>query len=67
MYVVYRRSKEEMPARAEEVEHAEEEGIEFKLLCNPVRIIGDDQGRVVGMECVRMELGLSLIHIWSGL
>jgi glutamate synthase (NADPH/NADH) small chain len=46
-----------MPARVEEVEHAEEEGIEFKLLCNPVRIIGDDKGNVVGMECVRMELG----------
>ena len=57
VYVVYRRSKEEMPARVEEVEHAEEEGIEFKLLCNPVRIIGDDKGCVVGMECVRMELG----------
>jgi glutamate synthase (NADPH) small chain len=57
VYVVYRRSKEEMPARVEEVEHAEEEGIDFKLLCNPVRIIGDDDGKVVGMECVRMELG----------
>ncbi len=57
VYVVYRRSKEEMPARAEEIEHAEEEGIEFNLLCNPVRILGDEHGHVVGMECVRMELG----------
>ena len=57
VYIVYRRSKEEMPARVEEVEHAEEEGIEFKLLCNPVRVIGDENGRVVGLECVRMELG----------
>ena len=46
-----------MPARVEEIEHAEEEGIEFKLLCNPVRILGDEHGHVVGMECVRMELG----------
>ncbi len=57
VYIVYRRSKEEMPARVEEVEHAEEEGIDFQLLCNPVRILGDDKGRVIGMECVRMELG----------
>ena len=57
VYIVYRRSKEEMPARVEEVEHAEEEGIEFKLLCNPIRVIGDDNGCVVGLECVRMELG----------
>ncbi len=57
VYIVYRRSKEEMPARVEEVEHAEEEGIEFKLLCNPVRVVGDDKGCVVGLECVRMELG----------
>ena len=57
VYIVYRRSREEMPARVEEIEHAEEEGIEFKLLCNPVRILGDEHGHVVGMECVRMELG----------
>ena len=57
VYIVYRRSKEEMPARVEEVDHAEEEGIDFQLLCNPVRILGDDKGRVIGMECVRMELG----------
>ena len=54
VYIVYRRSKEEMPARVEEVEHAEEEGIDFQLLCNPVRILGDDKGRVIGMECVRI-------------
>ena len=57
VYIVYRRSREEMPARVEEIEHAEEEGIEFKLLCNPVRILGDEPGHVVGRECVRMELG----------
>jgi glutamate synthase (NADPH/NADH) small chain len=46
-----------MPARAEEVHHAEEEGIEFRLLNNPVAILGNEQGRVVGLECVKMELG----------
>ena len=55
--IVYRRGREEMPARAEEIEHAEEEGIEFHLLCNPQRILGNDRGRVVGIECIRMELG----------
>ncbi len=55
--IVYRRSRTELPARAEEVDHAEEEGIVFKLLNNPVRILGDDGGNVVGMECIRMELG----------
>jgi glutamate synthase (NADPH/NADH) small chain len=55
--VVYRRSKVEMPARAAEIHHAEEEGIEFFLLTNPVRYLGDDKGHVVGMECLRMELG----------
>lgn len=55
--IVYRRSRAEMPARAEEIHHAEEEGIEFMLLTNPKRIIGDAKGRVVGIECVRMELG----------
>jgi glutamate synthase (NADPH/NADH) small chain len=54
---VYRRSRNEMPAREEEIENAEEEGIEFRLLTNPVRILGDDQGWVRGMECIRMELG----------
>lgn len=55
--VVYRRSRAEMPARAAEIHHAEEEGIEFFFLTNPVRYLGDDKGRVVGMECLRMELG----------
>ncbi|MHA1961257.1 MAG: NADPH-dependent glutamate synthase [Candidatus Thorarchaeota archaeon] len=54
--IVYRRGREELPARGEEVHHAEEEGIIFKLLTNPVRIIGKD-GHVVGMECISMELG----------
>lgn len=55
--VVYRRGKEEMPARAEEIHHAEQEGIVFNLLCNPVSIQGDDQGNVTGITCIRMELG----------
>ena len=55
--IVYRRGREEMPARAEEIHHAEEEGVEFQLLTNPVRILGDDDGWVRGMECVRMRLG----------
>ncbi len=57
VYIVYRRSEEELPARAEEVHHAKEEGVQFDLLCNPVRILGDDKGWVSGMECIRMELG----------
>jgi glutamate synthase (NADPH/NADH) small chain len=66
VYIVYRRSMEELPARREEVEHAEEEGIEFRLLCNPVEILGyhnpenardPKNGFVKGMACVRMELG----------
>ena len=66
VYIVYRRSMEELPARREEVEHAEEEGIEFRLLCNPTEILGynnpDDardpkNGFVTGMTCVKMELG----------
>ena len=57
VYIVYRRSMEELPARAEEVHHAKEEGIIFKLLNNPVQILGDEQGRVKGLECVEMELG----------
>lgn len=56
-YLIYRRGREEMPARNEEIKHAEEEGVEFKLLCNPVRYIGDDNGWVKAVECVRMELG----------
>ncbi len=55
--IVYRRSREEMPARAAEIHHAEEEGIEFFLLTNPVRYFGDEKGRLTGMECLRMELG----------
>lgn len=55
--IVYRRSMEELPARREEVEHAMEEGIIFKLLTNPVRVLGNEEGWVSGMECVSMELG----------
>ena len=57
VYVVYRRSEEEMPARREEIHHAKEEGIEFLFLNNPVKILGDDKGRVRAMECIKMELG----------
>jgi glutamate synthase (NADPH) small chain len=57
VYIVYRRSQEELPARHEEVENAEEEGIIFKLLNNPTRIIGNDKGEVAALECLRMELG----------
>jgi len=57
VYIIYRRSEEEMPARLEEIHHAKEEGIIFKLLTNPVRIIGTEDGWVKGMECVEMELG----------
>ena len=66
VYIVYRRSMEELPARKEEVEHAEEEGIQFKLLNNPVEIIGYDNpedkkdprnGDVTAIRCIRMELG----------
>lgn len=56
VYIIYRRSEEEMPARAEEVEHAKEEEIEFKLLTNPVEIVGNDDGIVCGIKCVEMEL-----------
>jgi glutamate synthase (NADPH) small chain len=55
--VVYRRSREEMPAREEELHHALEEKIEFVLLTNPTQFFGDDNGRVTGMECLKMELG----------
>ena len=57
VYIVYRRGEEEMPARKEEIHHAKEEGIELRLLNNPVRILGDDKGWVNGLECVKMELG----------
>ena len=55
--IVYRRSEAELPARAEEVHHAKEEGIEFRMLTNPTRILGDEQGRVRGISCVEMTLG----------
>lgn len=57
VHIVYRRSEAELPARAEEVHHAKEEGIIFNLLCNPVEILTDENGWVKGMKCVRMELG----------
>ncbi len=65
VYIVYRRSMDELPARKEEVEHAREEGVDFRLLCNPTEILGyssDDKrdpknGTVIGMKCVHMELG----------
>lgn len=55
--IVYRRSEEEMPARNEEIHHAKEEEIDFRVLCNPVRILGNQDGWATGVECVRMELG----------
>lgn len=55
--IVYRRSEAELPARVEEVHHAKQEGIEFKMLTNPVRVIGDEKGKVTGIECIEMELG----------
>lgn len=55
--IVYRRSRVEMPARIEEVHHAEEEGIEFHFLTTPIRYFGDDKNRVKAMECLRMRLG----------
>lgn len=57
VHIVYRRSMEELPARKEEVEHAQEEGIIFDLLNNPVKVIGNDQGWVSHVECIKMELG----------
>ena len=57
VYIVYRRGEEELPARKEEIEHAKEEGILFKLLTNPVRILGDEDGNANTMECVEMTLG----------
>ena len=56
-YLIYRRSRQEMPARQEEVHHAEQEGVEFLLLTNPTRIVGDGKNWVAGIECQRMELG----------
>ncbi len=55
--IVYRRSRDEMPARGEEIHHAEQEGVELHLLTNPTRFIGNDQGKVTAMECLKMELG----------
>ncbi len=55
--IVYRRSRAEMPARLEEIENAEEEGVDLMLLTNPTRVLGDERGWVRGMECIRMELG----------
>jgi len=57
VYIVYRRSRTEMPARIEEVHHGQQEGLEFKFLMNPIRIIGDDKGWVKGLECIKMKLG----------
>lgn len=57
VYIVYRRSKDELPARHEEVEHAEEEGIIFKLLSNPIEILPDENHFVGGIKCIEMELG----------
>jgi glutamate synthase (NADPH/NADH) small chain len=57
VHIVYRRSEKELPARAEEVHHAIEEGINFNLLTNPVEILGDETGWVKGMKCIKMELG----------
>ena len=55
--IVYRRGEAELPARKEEVHHAKEEGIEFRMLTNPTRVIGDERGWVKAISCVRMELG----------
>ena len=55
--IVYRRSRTEMPARVAEIHHAEQEGVEMFLLSNPVRFCGDEQGRLTGMDCIKMELG----------
>ncbi|MGP8049337.1 MAG: NADPH-dependent glutamate synthase [Desulfobaccales bacterium] len=56
-YIIYRRSMDELPARTAEVHHAEEEGVEFLLLSNPLRFLGDQGGRLTGVECLKMELG----------
>ena len=56
-YIIYRRSRDELPARGAEVHHAEEEGVEFLLLSNPLRFLGDNDGRLTGVECLKMELG----------
>ncbi len=56
-YIIYRRGREEMPARTEEIDHAEHEGVKFKNLTAPVRVLGNDEGWVTGLECLQMELG----------
>ncbi len=56
-YIIYRRSHDELPARGAEIHHAEEEGVEFLLLTNPLRFLGDSEGRLTGVECLRQELG----------
>ncbi|MBE3100026.1 MAG: FAD-dependent oxidoreductase, partial [Planctomycetes bacterium] len=56
-YLVYRRSRIEMPARSEEIDHAGEEGVEFMMLVAPAAILGDEQSKVRAMTCIRMELG----------
>jgi glutamate synthase (NADPH/NADH) small chain len=56
-YIIYRRSEKEMPARAEEIEHAKEEGIIFKLLTNPIEFIGDEKGKLKAVKCIKMKLG----------
>ena len=58
VYLIYRRSEAEMPARKEEVHHAKEEGVEFLMLQNAKRVLGDEQGRVNGLECLKYELGV---------
>ena len=57
VYIIYRRSEAEIPARREEIAHAKEEGIIFKMLTNPVKILGDENGMVKGIECIKMKLG----------
>ncbi|WP_196598723.1 NADPH-dependent glutamate synthase [Pectinatus frisingensis] len=57
VYIVYRRSEKELPARLEEIQHAKAEGIDFKLLVNPVEVIGDDSGNVKQLRCIKMQLG----------
>lgn len=57
VYILYRRSMDELPARHEEVEHAQEEGVVFKTLCSPVEVLGDEKGWVTGVRCVEMALG----------
>lgn len=56
-YIIYRRSENEMPARGEEIEHAKEEGVIFKLLTNPVKFVGDEKGLLKEVECIKMKLG----------